>query len=67
MDLIATRPLTYGTRRLKAGDPFTASRTNGRVLVAINKAKLATEKDAAPEEKASAAPARRRSPKRKDG
>lgn len=66
MDLIATRPLVYGTRRLKAGDPFTASRTNGRVLVAINKAKLATETDAAPEEKAPAPTTRRRSSKRKE-
>lgn len=65
MDLIATRPMVYGTRRLKAGDSFTASRTNGRVLVAINKAKLATEeKDAAPKEKAPAK--RRRSSKSKD-
>jgi len=36
--LIATRPLTYGTRRLKAGDEFEASRAHARVLVAIKKA-----------------------------
>ncbi len=39
-NLIATKPLTYATRRLKAGDGFT-TRTDkdARVLIAIRKAR----------------------------
>ncbi|NLS07616.1 hypothetical protein HGP14_30600 [Rhizobium sp. P32RR-XVIII] len=41
MDLIATRRMTYGTRRLLPGDKFTASNANARVLIAVRKAKAA--------------------------
>jgi len=36
--LIANRRMIYGTRRLKAGDEFEATRAHARVLVAIKKA-----------------------------
>lgn len=38
----ATRSLTYGTRRLKAGEPFEARRQDARVLSAIGKAEYST-------------------------
>lgn len=38
--LIAVKPLTYATRRLQAGDEFEASRTDARVLVAVNRARI---------------------------
>ncbi len=38
MDMIAKRPMTYATRRLQAGDTFSASNANGRVLAASGKA-----------------------------
>lgn len=42
-DLIAIKPLTYATRRLKAGEYFTArSDRDARVLVAMRKAKAGT-------------------------
>lgn len=41
-DLIATRPLTYATRRLQAGDTFTPrSAKDAKVLIALRKAKAA--------------------------
>lgn len=40
MDMIAKRPMTYATRRLQAGDAFSASNANGRVLAAIGKAEI---------------------------
>jgi hypothetical protein len=40
MDMIAKRPMTYATRRLRAGDAFSASNANGRVLAAIGKAEI---------------------------
>lgn len=43
MDLIATRAMVYGTRRLLAGDRFTTSNMNGRLLIAIKKAKAAPD------------------------
>lgn len=44
-DLIATQPFTYATRRLKAGDYFTAQTSrDARVLLALRKVKIATEK-----------------------
>lgn len=68
MDLIATRTMTYGTRRLTPGDRFTASNMNGRLLIAIKKAKAATdEPETSAQADATAAPVtkeRRRSPKR---
>jgi hypothetical protein len=42
MDLIATRRMTYATRRLLPGDRFTASGANARVLIAIKKAEAAS-------------------------
>jgi len=39
MKLIATKPLTYATRRLLAGDTFDAMPMHGRLLVAIKKAR----------------------------
>lgn len=41
-NMIAMKRMTYGTRRLKAGDPFTASRRDARVLDAIGKATYGT-------------------------
>ena len=42
MQLIASRPFTYATRRLKAGDYFVArTMADHRVLVATGRAKLA--------------------------
>lgn len=38
-NLIATKPLTYATRRLLPGDEFVARNRDARVLVAIRKAK----------------------------
>lgn len=40
-DLIAIKPLTYASRRLKVGDGFTArSDRDARVLTALRKAKV---------------------------
>ncbi len=40
-ELIASKSLIYGTRRLKAGDIFTArTKTDARALIAIGKASL---------------------------
>ena len=41
--LIAVKPLTYATRRLLAGDEFEATRTDARVLVAVNRARMMDE------------------------
>ena len=41
--LIAVRPLTYATRRLQAGDEFEATRSDARVLVAVNRARMMDE------------------------
>ncbi len=40
--MIAMKRMTYGTRRLKAGDDFTATRRDARVLDAIGKATYGT-------------------------
>jgi hypothetical protein len=42
-DLIATKSMTYNTRRLMAGDLFQAKPRDARVLTAIGKARLAGE------------------------
>lgn len=48
MRLIAEKNMRYSTRRLLPGDEFEASRRDGRVLVAIGRARLAPpEADAA--------------------
>lgn len=45
-NLVATRSLTYATRRLKAGDYFTArSDKDARILVAIRKARSAPARE----------------------
>lgn len=45
-NLIATKPLTYATRRLRAGEGFvTRSDKDARVLVAIRKATFAPDDD----------------------
>ena len=44
-DLIATRGMTYATRALQAGDPFQASNQDARILIAIKKARPATDAD----------------------
>ncbi|KAK0332942.1 hypothetical protein LTR94_022933 [Friedmanniomyces endolithicus] len=46
-NLIATKTLRYGTRRLMADDGFQARPRDARLLVAIGKARYATE-DAKP-------------------
>ncbi|WP_266018441.1 hypothetical protein [Brucella intermedia] len=43
MELIATRTMTYATRRLSPGDRFFAPTADARVLVAIQKAKAFVE------------------------
>lgn len=40
MQIIATKHLTYGTRRLLPEEPFTATRRDARILVAIGKARM---------------------------
>jgi hypothetical protein len=42
--LVATRALTYATRRLVAEDPFSAPAAQARILVALKKARYATER-----------------------
>lgn len=48
VDLIATKAMSYSTRRLVADDLFQASRRDARLLVAIGKAKFADESEQAP-------------------
>lgn len=44
MQLIATRPFTYQTRRLVPGDVFTAEKPmDGKLLIAVKKARLHRE------------------------
>ena len=50
MRLIATKPLRYGTRMLKAGDEFDADARSGRIFKAIRKAKDAPEPEPVVEE-----------------
>lgn len=47
-ELIATRRLSYGTRRLQADDRFPATKQDARVLVALGRARYATAAVAAP-------------------
>jgi hypothetical protein len=55
--LIATKPMTYATRRLQAGDAFDAPARDARVLLAIRKAKAAGEAAPSPEAPEPPAPA----------
>jgi hypothetical protein len=43
--MIANRPMTYGTRRLKAGDEFTAPRRDADLLNKIGRARLVEATD----------------------
>ena len=71
-ELVAIRPLTYGTRRMRPGESFVAQDSHARLLVAIGRARVATVEPApkkevavllaAPEEK----PKRKRAYKRRD-
>ncbi len=66
VDLIASKAMTYATRRLVADDVFKASRRDARLLVAIGKAKFvdaaeqppAKPKPPAPKAKPGRAPAK---------
>jgi hypothetical protein len=40
-EVIALRPLTYGTRRMRAGDRFTASDAYARLMIAVGNVRLA--------------------------
>lgn len=57
MDIIAVGRLPYGTRSLKDGTPLRVTDQDGRVLVALGRAKLAPAKGPGPhvESKAMAA------------
>lgn len=41
MDLIATKSVKHGSARHEPGDIFTANNRDGRILIAIGKARLA--------------------------
>ena len=43
MKMIANKRLTYGTRRLQAGDEFEASPRDARLLAAVSRARLVPE------------------------
>lgn len=61
IELVATKAHTYGTRRLTAGDEFSAVGRDARVLVALGRATLAPTRPAVPPPPApQAAPAQRR-------
>jgi hypothetical protein len=38
-ELITLRPMTYGTRRMRAGDSFSATESHARLLVALGRAR----------------------------
>jgi hypothetical protein len=62
--MIATREMTYATRRLKAEDPFEARRGDARLLAALGRARLVEEGvPAAPAPKPAAAAKRPRAKK----
>ena len=43
MKLIATKPFTYATRRLRPDDSFTATPRDARILISIGSAKPDTD------------------------
>lgn len=45
MDLIATKSLAYASKRREVGEPFEASNRDGRILIAIGKARAAERAD----------------------
>jgi hypothetical protein len=47
-NLIATKSLSYATRRLQAGQGFTANNRDARILVAIGKARVVADVSAPP-------------------
>lgn len=47
-NLIATKSLSYATRRLQAGDTFAANNRDARILIAIGKARAAADVAAPP-------------------
>lgn len=58
VDMIATKGLRYGTRRLMAGDPFEARHDrDARLLIGIGKARYATRVTVAADEPPVWAPA----------
>lgn len=62
VDLIATKAMTYSTRRLQADDLFQANRRDARLLVAIGKARLKNDAEQAlvkPTPKATLKPSRK--------
>lgn len=48
MKLIATKSMSYNTRRLKAGDEFEATNMHGRILMAGKRAKPAPDREEKP-------------------
>lgn len=69
-DLIALRPLTYGTRRMRPGESFSAQDSHARLLVAIGRAR-SVERQPAPDAEPEVTvvepkPKRRRTYKRRD-
>lgn len=63
VDLIASKAMTYATRRLIADDMFQASRRDARLLVAIGKARFVDPAEQPPAKPKAAAPM----PKAKSG
>jgi hypothetical protein len=74
--LIALRPMTYGTRRMRVGESFSAQDSHARLLVAIGRARpvdrpppqceLAEESAAIAAEAPQDTPRRKRTYKRRD-
>lgn len=64
IQLVATKAMTYSTRRLQADDLFPAKRRDARLLVAIGKARYADQTEEAPTKpKPAPKPARKPKPK----
>lgn len=57
MDLIAQRAFRYRGRALVAGQPFSATRSHGRLLVALGRATVGTYEAPQPQPKSRARPA----------
>lgn len=57
MKIVATRPHTYGTRHLVAGEEYEAPPRHAAALVAGRKAKFAEPEPPPPQEQAAQAPA----------
>lgn len=48
MDLIATKSLVYAGKRREVGESFEASNRDGRILIAIGKARVSDNVESAP-------------------